>query len=156
MLRSRDRSIAVRSSRKNFSSSFDQSLRLVNFSVLLRVELNTSALLSFAIYSKGNRPEKIMFHRKNHCIIYFADRDLISFALSTNDGADNVGSIDRLVADDYLSSWKGNDQFNRHVRVAQSIGERNRSFAIYVSHKKHKLEIIDNQFFGRIRRVVFF
>lgn len=39
MLRSRDRSIAVRSSRKNFSSSFDQSLRLVNFSVLLRVEL---------------------------------------------------------------------------------------------------------------------
>lgn len=147
MLRSRDRSIAVRSGKKNcLRLSTNLFYSSISFCPMCRT--NASALLRFAIYSKDNRPEKLCFTAKTVCIIFrWSISRLISFALSTNNGTD-VDSIDRWMTIHHHGTDTSSSTFASHNQSANVVADLSR----YISHK---LEIIDNRFFGRIRWAFF-
>lgn len=154
MLRSRDRSIAARSSRKNFSSSFDQSLRLVNFSVL-RVELiRLRCSVSLSIL-KVTVLRKLCFTAKT--IVLYTSPIAIWYPLlylRMTGPIMQARSIDWSQMIIYRRGRKTINLIGTYASHNQSANVTDLSR--YVSHKKHKLEIINNQFFGRIRRAVFF
>lgn len=138
MLRSRntDRSQVRGAAGKIFLRLSTKSFRLVNF-LCPTCRINASALLRFAVYSKDNRPEKIMFHTAQKSLYYTSPiARLISFALFMNDDAELDRSNDRTHRMTVYRRGRETISLTGSFAFAQSIGKRSRRYlSQYVSHK---------------------